>query len=121
MNPRVQFDVISAALDLPQHNGTVSAYVKKDNDLIISDSADVNDVLILDTLKTLRTVLEDSAEAATANSNPESFTATANIARTIFMGIKMLKDSTPKKAGKVVNNHLHVNSFDDVIAARKLT
>ena len=124
MNPTVQFDLISQALSLPQHDGTISPYVKKtDNQLTVDASADVNDIMLVSAINTLQQVLEESAEVAIANANPESFSATANIARTIFMGIKMLKDgASPKKGSKIVNNHLHVDgqSCDEIIAARKL-
>lgn len=118
MHPSMTFDAIVKSLALPEHEGTISTYVKKPTTQLSTDVGDSSKV-IASTVETLQTMMEEASEAAIASADAEMYNAAANLARTIFAGLKMLKEDVKPKAGKVVNNHVHVNSFDQLVNSRR--
>jgi hypothetical protein len=111
------FDAIVKSLALPEHEGTISTYVKKSTTPLTTDVNGTSKVIV-NTVGTLQTMMEEASEAAIASADAEMYNAAANLARTIFAGLKMLKEDKPK-GGKVVNNHVHVNSFDQLVNSRR--
>lgn len=118
MHPAMTFDAIVKSLALPEHEGTISTYEKKP---ITKLTTDVNDSkqVVANAVETLQMMLQESAEAAIASADAELFNAAANLARTLFSGLKMLKEDDKPKGSKVVNNHVHVNSFDQLVNSRR--
>ncbi len=113
MTPTSQFKQIAALLDAPTTDGSISTYVKKSiSELTPMELENQTDMILSETLSTLKDLLQEATEVAMSNGNPESFSAASVVAKTILEAIKTAKG---KKPSKVVNNNLSVGSTDDAI------